>query len=116
MGVFQEMVCRLRECVEEAQASSRQGTRDTAAAQHSLRELRLELASTQASHRAWRAWSCWLSRVVRLQVYVVSCPACSRGAPSCQRREGARRRGPGSWLQSSTDYALPADTGRGWQS
>ena len=38
----------------------------------------------------------WLSRVVRLQVYVVSCPACSRGAPSCQRREGARRRGPGS--------------------
>lgn len=51
MSVFQETVCRLRKCVEEAQASSKQGTRDTAAAQHSLRELRLELASTQASHR-----------------------------------------------------------------
>ncbi|XP_071257948.1 polyamine-modulated factor 1-binding protein 1-like isoform X3 [Salvelinus alpinus] len=50
MSVFQETVSRLRECVEEAQANSRQGTRDTAAAQHSLRELRLELASTQASH------------------------------------------------------------------
>ncbi|CAB1339426.1 unnamed protein product, partial [Coregonus sp. 'balchen'] len=51
MNVLQETVSRLRECVEEAQASSRQGTMDTAAAQHSLRELRLELASTQASHR-----------------------------------------------------------------
>nr|XP_023858757.1 polyamine-modulated factor 1-binding protein 1 isoform X2 [Salvelinus alpinus] len=51
MSVLQETVSRLRECVEEAQANSRQGTRDTAAAQHSLRELRLELASTQASHR-----------------------------------------------------------------
>lgn len=51
ISILQETVSRLRECVEEAQASSRQGTRDTAAAQHSLRELRLELASTQASHR-----------------------------------------------------------------
>ena len=48
---LQKGVSKLKRALDEAQASGRQGARDTAAAEQRVKELRLELASTQASHK-----------------------------------------------------------------
>lgn len=57
---LQDSASRLRQELEQAQASGRQEAREASATQNRLQELKLELASAQGSHKESMALVCIL--------------------------------------------------------